>query len=195
MNVAILKYPTDEDWLAVRNSALETQRQHSDIVPSSKLKTKFLLSEHSPIRLLEFSWRWIDLPSWVSVHFVRHHEGITHFVSSQRNDIQHEYDRRKAPQDAPVNHQCFANAQAILNISKARMCINASLETRQAWNLFLGCLQPFAPELVSACVKPCVYRNGICPELFKPCGFNHTATFEYEKENYLSLFEYTKKDK
>jgi hypothetical protein len=188
LRVEILKYPLDSDWLAVRNAALETQRKHSDKIPSSKLKTKFLLSEHSPIRLLEFSWRWIDLPSWVSVHITRHSVGISHFVSSQRNDIQHEFDRRKAPQDSPVNHRVVANAQAILNISRARTCNNASLETRQAWHLFLDTLQPFAPELVSVCVKPCIYRNGICSELFKTCGFNLSSKFREELEDYFELF-------
>jgi hypothetical protein len=189
LHVEIIKYPTDEDWIITRNNALETQRKSSTKVPNSKLKTKFFLSEHSPIRSLEFVWRWVDLPSWISVHFVRHHEGITPFVSSQRNDIQFEYDRRKAPQDSPVNHRAVANAQAILNISRARRCINASLETRQAWQLFLDTLQPFAPELVSVCVKPCVYRGGICPEVFKPCGYNRTKKFEEELADYRSKFE------
>jgi hypothetical protein len=188
LRVEILKYPLDSDWLAVRNAALETQRKHSDKIPSSKLKTKFLLSEHSPIRLLEFSWRFVDLPYWIAMHLRTHHEGLTHFISSQRNDIQHEFDRRKAPQDSLVNHQIIANAQAILNISRARTCNNASLETRQAWRLFLDTLQPFAPELVSVCVKPCIYRNGICPERFKTCGYNLSSKFREELADYFELF-------
>jgi hypothetical protein len=195
MKVEIIKYPTDEDWIIAHNNALETQRKYSEKVPSSKLKMKYILSEHSPIRSLDFVWRWIDIPYWVAVHIRTHWNGIDHYISSQRNDIQFEYDRRKAPQDEMVNHRCSGNAQAILTISKARKCINASLETRQAWQLFLDTLQPYAPELVSACVKPCVYRNGICPELFKPCGFNQTEKFMYEQDNYLSLFEYSKKEK
>lgn len=187
MEVRLIKHPTDEDWLIARNNALTTQRKESSIVPSSKLKTKFLFSEHSPIRSLEFIWEWINLPSWVSVHFVRHHEGIAHFVSSQRNDIQFEYDRKKAPQDSPVNHRCVASAQAILNISKARKCTNASIETRQAWQMFLDTIQPVAPELVSLCVKPCIYRNGICPEVFKTCGFNKTEKFQSEMQAYLNI--------
>jgi hypothetical protein len=187
MEVKLIKYPTDEDWLIARNNALTTQRKESNIIPSAKLKTKFLFSEHSPIRSLEFIWEWIDLPYWQSVHFVRHHEGITHFVSSQRNDIQFEYDRKKAPQDSPVTHRCIANAQTILNISKARKCTNASLETRQAWQMFLDAIQPVAPELVSLCVKPCIYRNGICPEVFKTCGFNKTEKFQAEMRDYLDI--------
>jgi hypothetical protein len=190
LTVNLIKYPTDEDWKIVRNNALTTQRKYSDVIPSSKLKTKFLFSEHSPIRSLEYVWEWIDLPSWISVHFVRHHEGITHFVSSQRNDIQKLYDRRKAPQDTPVNHRCIANAQTILNISKARKCTNASAETRLAWEEVLMEINSVTPELYSLCVKPCVYRNGICPEIFKPCGFNKTTKFDEESIAYLNIINH-----
>ena len=34
-------------------------------------------------------------------------------------------------------------------------------------------------------VRECVYRNGLCCEMF-PCGFNHTEAFKKE------LLEYTK---
>jgi hypothetical protein len=173
--------------LIARNNALATHRQESFKVPSSKLKTKLLFSEHSPIRTLEYIWEWKDLPYFVSVHFVRHHEGVTPFVSSQRNDIQHEYDRRKAPQDSPVNHRCVANAQAILNISKARCCFCASQETRDAWKMFLDTLQPLSPELVTLCVKPCVYRNGICSEVFSKCSFNKSSVFNVELQKYLDI--------
>jgi hypothetical protein len=187
--IEVIKYPLDEDWILVRNNALETQRKQSTKVPSSELKTRFLVSEHSPIRSLVFVWRWIDLPYWVSVHFVRHHIGIEHYVSSQRNDIQKLYNRKQAPQDAPVNHRCVANAQELINMSKARTCTNASLETRQAWGLWLDALKDIAPELHALCVPPCIYRNGLCPEVFKPCGYNHTKKFEIELQKYVVKFE------
>jgi hypothetical protein len=193
MEVKWVKYPSEEDWIICRNNALSTQRKNSSKPVSSEWKTKILVSEHSPIRSLEFIWEWIDLPYWVSVHFVRHHEGITHYVSSQRNDIQKLYDRRKAPQDSPVNHRCMANAQSIINISKARTCFNASLETRNAWNLFLSSLKDISLELFLLCVPPCIYRNGICPEVFKQCGYNETKVFERKLDDYISLLkQYTK---
>jgi thymidylate synthase ThyX len=188
MKIEFIKYPTDEDWIIARNNALTTQRMYSAKVPSSELKTKFIVSEHSPIRSLEFIWQWIDIPYWVSVHIVRHHTGIDHYVSTQRNDIQKEYDRKKAPQDALVNHRCVANAQSILNTSKARTCTNASLETRQVWNLFLESLKPIAPELFALCVPPCIYRNGLCPEVFKPCGYNKTNKFQEKLLEYAKNF-------
>ena len=194
MKVNIIYTPTKEDWLRARNNALTTQRKQSDKIPSSELKKKMIFAEHSPIRDLKVVWEWIDLPSWVSVHFVRHHQGIEHFVSSQRNDIQQLYDRRKAPQDSPVNHRCSANFQAILNISRARLCLNASAETRKAWNLFLEELFDYEPELVGLCVKPCVHRNGICPEVFKPCGYNKTNHYKMYQKVYNNYIGFTKEE-
>lgn len=187
MEIKIIKYPSDEDWIICKNNALTTQRKQSLKVPTSDWKTKILIAEHSPIRSLEYIWEWVDIPYWVSVHFVRHHEGITHFVSSQRNDIQKKYDRRKAPQDSPVNHRCVANAQTILNISKARKCFNASLETRNYWNLFLDTLKDNSPELFALCVPPCIFRNGICPEVFKQCGYNQTKKFQENLDEYIEV--------
>ena len=194
MNVNIIYTPTEEDWLRARNNALTTQRKQSDKIPSSELKKRMIISEHSPIRDLKVVWEWIDLPYWVSVHLTRHKIGIDHYVSSQRNDIQKLYDRRKASQDSPVNHRCSANFQAILNISRARLCLNASTETRAAWNLFLEELFDYEPELVGLCVKPCIYRNGICPEVFKPCGYNKTDHYKLYQKVYNNYIGFTKEE-
>lgn len=194
MKVNIIYTPTEENWLRARNDALATQRKQSDKIPSSELKKKMIFAEHSPIRDLKVVWEWIDLPYYVSVHFSRHHQGIEHFVSSQRNDIQNLYDRRKAPQDSLVNHRCSANFQAILNISRARLCLNASKETRTAWNLFLEELFDYEPELVGLCVKPCIYRNGICPEVFKSCGYNKTDHYKLYQKVYNNYIGFTKED-
>jgi hypothetical protein len=188
MYVNLIKYPKDEDWLLTRNLALSTRRESTEKIPSGKLKSKFLASEHSPIRSLEFVWEWVDLPYWTSVHFVRHSIGITHFVSSQRNDVQKQYDRRKAPQDSPVNHTCFANAQSIINVSQARLCFTASTETREAWKLFLRSIENSNPELYKLCVPHCIYRNGICPELFSECRYNKSQAFQKELEEYILNF-------
>lgn len=188
MYVNLIRYPTDKDWLLIRNLALSTRRGISEKTPSSKLKSKFLSTEHSPIRGLHFVWEWIDLPYWVSVHFSRHNVGISHYVSTQRNDVQKEYDRKKAPQDSPVNHTCYANAQAVINISQARLCFTASNETREAWQLFLNSIKEIAPELYKLCVPHCIYRNGICPELFSDCRYNTSEIFNNKLKEYNKNF-------
>lgn len=155
-------------WRDVANAARTTVGldYKSDGEPSDQWKQKMLLAEHSPIRLLTFSWMWEDIPSWVSVHFVRHKIGIEHFVKSQRSD-RTGIPRDELPQGALVNHACVANAQTIINISRKRCCCQASQQTRDAWTLLLMEIREVDPVLFSVCVPECVYR-GFCPEM-KPC--------------------------
>lgn len=193
IGVNIIYKPTDEDWLKAKNIALGTIGKKTTKKPDSTYKTKLLHSEHSPIRDLKFTWEWTNLPFWVSVHFVRHKIGVEHYISTSRpdrnKDIASQYKTRNdVPQGNPVNHIVTANAQAIMNISKLRLCNCASFETRFAWNLLLYNLKPYEPELVNLCVPTCIYRNGICHEYF-PCGFNKTSEFKIRLEEYLKIFE------
>jgi hypothetical protein len=149
--------------------------------PSSAWKRKMLLSEHSPIRQLSVKWKWKSLKYWVSVHFVRHKIGIEHFVSTQRTDRTGK-NRDKSFQSAPVTHECIADAQAIINISRKRLCLLASQETTSAWKAFLKELKKKEPELAGVCVPECVYR-GFCPEI-KSCNFYQTPAFKKELEIY-----------
>jgi len=171
-------------WRNVADAARTTIRMPEGTKePSPKWKKTILLAEHSPIRKLVFSWKWINLPYWVSVHFVRHKFGIEHFVSTQRTD-RTGTDRTGARQDAPVEHECFANAQAVMFISRRRLCSQASPETRAAWRLVVDEIGKVEPELASACVPECVYR-GFCPE-FKSCGFVDTEEYRRQVEAYRS---------
>lgn len=169
-------------WRDVADAARTTiGKEAGNGEPSSKWKRNILLAQHSPIRKLIFNWKWIDLPYWVSVHFVRHKFGIEHFVSTQRTDRTGE-DRTVKPQDAPVSHECFANAEAVIFISRRRLCGQASPETREAWCKVVAEIAKVNPELASCCVPECVYR-GFCPE-FKPCGFCGTAAWKKAIEAY-----------
>ena len=88
-----------------------------------------------------------------------------------------------------IEHECEANAQAIINISKKRLCKQASPETRQAWQMFLDELQEYEPELYLMCVPECVYRNGFCPE-FNPCGYINS----YMGRNILNYYVQTRQN-
>lgn len=180
----IIEIPSDEDWLKVRNDALFSQNKTSKNVPDYNLRVKYLTSEHSPVYGLSYTFEFIDIPYWIAMHFKTHHVGVHQITSTQRNDLQKEYDRKKAPQDSLVNHRIIANPIAIINMSRKRLCLTASAETRYCWNLFLDELRKVAPELAVLCVKPCVYRNGFCPELFSTCRFNATPRFEVERLAY-----------
>ncbi len=175
-----------DNWQAVKNAAMNTIGKDQGQYPTSRWKKQLILSEHSPARLLEFDWKWADLPSWVSVHFVRHKTGIEHFVSTQRSD-RTGINRDERPQGAPVTHQVHANAQALIYISRKRLCSAASLETRQAWQLVKDEVAKTEPELASCMVRECVYR-GFCPEM-KGCGYADTEAFRKEREEYLRIPE------
>jgi hypothetical protein len=165
----IEKLETRGSWRDVADAARTTiGKESGEGEPSSSWKLKMLRCEHSPIRLIRLRWRWIDIPYWVSVHFVRHHVGIDHFVSTQRSDRTGQ-PRGSIPQSAPVTHECSANMQAMLDISRRRLCNLASPETRQAWQMVLEAIQDEQPELVELCGPDC--QDGKCRE-FRPCGKN-----------------------
>lgn len=188
LSVNILSVPSDEDWLMSKKLAYRTIGKETEKQPDEYWKQMILGAEHSPIRNLLVRWEWINLPYWVSVHFVRHKIGIEHYVRSQRNDRQSVYDRNTAPQNASVTHSCVANLQAIINISKVRLCKQASYETRYAWVMFLGELINHMPEVPDFCQPTCIYRNGICPEP-RGCGFNKTSQFNKLLDAYKLLFD------
>lgn len=66
----------EDNWQDVKDSTMNTIGKTTGAYPDSQWKKKLLLSEHSPIRRIKFYWRWVDLPYFVSVHFVRHKHGI-----------------------------------------------------------------------------------------------------------------------
>lgn len=171
-------------WGDIYKAALTTigkEKKYS--VPPTSWIRHMLLCEHSPIRKKIVSWKWSDLKSWISVHFVRHKIGIEHFVKSQRPDrIGNRDNRDNALQGTLVDHECEANAQAIINISRKRLCNMAMPETRKAWQLFLKTLEPYEPELASVCVPDCIYR-GWCYE-FKSCNWHLTTEFKEKLNKY-----------
>lgn len=183
MNVELKDYR--DLWQGIKNATMNTIGKNKGAYPTTEWKRKLLLSEHSPIRKLIIGWRWTDLKYWVSVHLVRHKFGIDHFVSTQRTD-RTGINRDELPQGSLVNHECEANAQALINISRKRLCHCASLETRQAWQKVKEEISKVEPELAKCMVKECVYRNGLCPEMFT-CGYNKTEVFEKELKEYTDI--------
>ena len=181
-----IKYmKTTDNWREVANAARTTiGLDEGEGEPSSEWKRKILLAEHSPIRKLKIKWKWVDLPYWVSTHIVRHKIGIEHFVRSQRTD-RTGIERSERSQSAKVEHECEANAQAIINISRKRLCNQAADKTQQAWLYVVNRLEAYEPELASVCVRECVYR-GFCPEM-KPCGFIAKPEFEMLREEYAGM--------
>ena len=156
-------------WSLVYDSARATQgKVVSHKEPSDEWKRKMMLAPHSPIRCLQFFIQ-MRIPYFVSVHLVRHKIGIDHYISSQRNDRQNNYDRRAARQDARVMHSFLVNADALRFISRRRLCMQASEETRTVWKAVLGAIAKIEPIVAEYCQPECWWTGGRCPEL-RPCG-------------------------
>lgn len=168
--VELMKFPTEEDWMLTKLCTLNTVGKTSTKLPTDEWKHKLLLSEHSPIRTLNFCIK-MEIPYYVSVHFVRHFIGVTHFVQSQRNDRQSNYDRTKAPQDAPVSHIMYVNAQELMFMARRRLCTQADPYTRAVMTEIKRQVEAACPEFVGTLEPMCAYRGGRCTE-FTCCGAN-----------------------
>ena len=168
MKVTLLEYPTDLDWLAVKQRALVTAGLKVKNPPETAWKRSILEARHSPIRRLRFSFLIQDMPSWVSVHLVRHIHAQP-YVRSQRNDRQDAYDRNKAPQDAPVDMIWDMNAEELMVIANKRLCAQASVETRGVVREMCDLVESFCPEFEGFLVPMCKYHGDTCHEMY-PCG-------------------------
>ena len=148
---------------------------------------KMYMCEHSPIRIKEFNILIENIPYWVAMHFVRHHVGVTPFVSTQRTDRTNT--SKRGEQDAPVMLRMVANAQAIMAMSRKRLCLCASKETRAIWIKVLNAIKEYDEALYKCCVPECVYR-GFCPE-FYDCSDKGTKVRYCDTQAYqIALEEY-----
>lgn len=174
-------------WKRVLNAARRTVgKKPLDKEPSDNFKAKILLAEHSPIRLLEFDWTWEDIKQWVTVHIVRHHEGCEKFVHTQRvdrNPLLKGLNRDELPQGLLNEMDMTANAQALINISRKRLCSCASPETREAWRAVLDKVKQIDPIIAEKCVPECVYR-GFCPEFDRCCGYVNSKQYQEQLKIY-----------
>ncbi len=168
MEVRLLKYPKEQDWLFVKKCAFATIGKDTDVPPSLAWKRAMLTARHSPIRELNFAFELINVPYWVSVHLCRHHVGCQPYVQSQRNDRQSRYDRNSAPQSAPVNMIWTMNAEALMTIANKRLCYSASTETRNVVHQMCRLVTTQCPEFADELVPACEY-NGVCHEM-NCCG-------------------------
>ena len=129
MKVTLLRYPSDEDWMRAKRLAFVTVGKEAVKPPTEEWKKKILIAEHSPIRTLMFTIA-MEIPYWVSVHYVRHKYGVEHYVKSQRTDRTGE-DRTSKRQDETVTHIMDVNAQELIFMARRRLCGMASPETRE----------------------------------------------------------------
>ena len=173
------------DWTDVKNECRNTvNKEATEKEPRTAFEKKILISEHSPIRLIEIKWRWEGIKSWISVHFARHWLGWDKWISTQRND-RTGVDRDKSPQDTPVNYDGKGNAQALINVARFRLCNSAHPETRAYMEDLKESIHEFEPELSDVMQRNCIYRGG-CPE-FNPCPYWKNFCEKHKGENLLDI--------
>ena len=164
----MINYISDS-WTRIKNHCRTTvNKDFTENKPSSAFKKQLLISEHSPIRLLEIDWSWLNIPYWVSTEWARHK--FEKFISTQRNDrVKDRIDRGEKPQNTPVRYDGYANAQNMIDAWRKRLCFQATPEARKLAEDLKIELKYHEKELSDVLVPNCVYRGG-CPE-FNECGY------------------------
>ena len=169
-------------WKRVKNHCRTTvNKSFTDNEPTKEFKKKLLISEHSPIRLLEIDWTWEKIKYWVSTEWSRHK--FEKFITSQRDDrMIDDIPRDKKTQDSLVNYDGYANAQNTIDSWRKRLCYQATPEARNLAEEFKLELHKIEPEWADVLVPNCIYRCG-CPE-FSMCQEKLWVNFlEWCKEN------------
>lgn len=155
------------DWDVVKEAALATENKRpKEPFPSDEWKAKMLLAEHSPIRALQFFIRMEDIPYYVAMHLVRHKHGVEWFCATSRED-RTGVPREERKQTDLVNLSCIINAQALISISRKRLCNKADKTTQAVWVEVKKAMKKVDLAMALAMIPECAYR-GKCAEL-KPC--------------------------
>lgn len=180
----IVKAEFQSGWEWAKRAALRTIGLNPKTpIPDDEWKAKILLAEHSPIRNVIYYISIMNIRQWVTVHLVRHWLGFIPFVHTQREDRRHlEIPRDELPQGSLNDIDISANAQALINVSKKRLCNCASKETKEAWQEVKNAIASIDPIMASKMVPHCIYR-GFCPEI-KSCGFANTEEFNKQLKQY-----------
>lgn len=177
----------DCDWIDVKNECRTTANKVPTMTEATHhFKWKLLISEHSPIRLLRIKWRWPQVKSWVATHFSRHWLGFDKWVGTRRTEWLGR-DRSELPQGELVPMSVCANAQALINVSRYRLCYRASAETREYIEDVKQEVHKSEPEISNVMVPNCVYRCG-CPEI-SSCGFFDTFKKKHSGIDFTSIEE------
>lgn len=164
-NIELIEYPKDSDWIGVKRRAMVTMGKEKFSPPDMKWRKSILNARHSPIRYLRFSF-YMEIPYYISVHLARHIHAQP-YIQSQRNDRQTNYDRKKAPQDAPVRMIWDMNAEELMVIANKRLCNQADPDTQRVVQMMCDLVVEKCPEFTGVLVPMCDYSG--CHEMF-PCG-------------------------
>lgn len=175
----------DVNWKKIKSACMTTiSKDAGNKEPSDLWKRKLLLCEHSPVRRGTVSWKWPEIPYAISTHFARHHEGCEKFVATERTD-RTGVPREERSQMNPVMMEMDANIQALINISKKRMCTGADPTTRLYWKAVWEAIREYDENIAWAMVPECI-RDGGCPE-YQPCGLFEKFAEGLTKEELMDV--------
>ena len=156
------------DWKRIKSACMTTiSKQAGDKEPSTEWKRKLLLCEHSPVRRSSISFKFDEIPYCISTHFVRHHVGCEKWIGTSRDD-RTGVDRHTRSQMDMVPMEMDVNIQALINISRKRLCTCADPTTRKYWEAVLEAIKEYDEDIYFACVPEGIYRGG-CSEGFGDC--------------------------
>ena len=173
-----------DDKIMLNTTRTTVWKESLDKKPTYHFKDNLYMAEHSPIRTKEFLIEITGIKRWVADHFVRHHVGVTPFMSTQREDrIQYDCPRDELGQGTLVNLSMVVNAQALINMSRKRLCFQASPETRVVMIEIKREIEKIDHALAHKMVTECVYR-GFCPEI-KCCGYCKTDEAKEWRQDYI----------
>lgn len=159
----------EESWQLCKEAALFTQNlKPKTPTPTTEWKHRMIKAEHSPLYLVEYVIKIYNIPYCIAMHFKTHSVGVVQFAVSQRPDRNEAVkSRHDVPQDAPVNLMMVANGEAIINISRKRLCKKADPTTSSIWTSVVSKIMEIEPAFRGLLVSNCLYRGG-CPEM-QPC--------------------------
>jgi hypothetical protein len=154
------------DVSLVRRACEMTCNGYSTGKQSKMTLGKIYDCEHSPMRTQIFWIELLGIPTFVSVHLVRHKIGVEHFVLSNRED---RGGQKNVDRNTPVNHGMLLNAQELINMSRKRLCLKSRTETRDVMLAIRYEIREVDPDLAMFMMPECEYRRG-CHEL-QTCGW------------------------
>lgn len=172
------------DWDNALSAARFTVGKDTPIgkMPSIEWRQQMCASEHSPLREVVYRVECYDVPRRAMSHLVRHHEGIEKYVETSRPDRNPNADPDK------VNVAFTINAQALIQISRSRLCNKAWYDTKTLWECIIESISEIDPIVVKYCVPNCLYRLGICPET-PSCNYVNSDYWAKEAREYIKLFD------
>lgn len=176
----------DINWKEIRNLCRTTiGREDLETEPTDEWVKKILIAEHSPIRHSLITIEIKNIPYAYMNHLVRHHVSVTPYVKTSRSD-RTGIDRGQRSQLDLVDMCLDVNVQSLINISRKRLCLQASTETRIIWEKVINAIREYEPIIADMCTPQCI-RCGACVEPFSDCRFFEKFAKNLTKEELLDI--------